>query len=255
MAEQPIGITFSAELQKQMFGSDKVDFPIDFDDAWTWLGYSSKQQCLALLAGRLSSDYDYQLVPCKVSEMAAFFGGIDAAIELRAAARTVLQSWEERPLTRINEGTHKGWADALAAHFNGKVEVRCPEGRIDVLTDDYVIEVKPTFDYGDGAQVRRYQHYYPDRVSVVFYFKDHWHEGMNASANREVLQWFPADVDCAPVEAAPDYAGTLAMWLSEYQIKLSLDGIKALAFLSPQRESVREAVRSALIQAEGTTNA
>jgi hypothetical protein len=42
MATQPIGVTFSEELQTQMFGSDKVDFPIDFDDVWRWLNYSRK---------------------------------------------------------------------------------------------------------------------------------------------------------------------------------------------------------------------
>jgi hypothetical protein len=59
MAKQPIGITFSEELQKQMFGADKVDFPIDFDDAWGWVGYSRKDAAVRHMQNTLKIKLDY----------------------------------------------------------------------------------------------------------------------------------------------------------------------------------------------------
>jgi phage anti-repressor protein len=61
MAES-IGITFSEELQTQMFGSDKVDFPIDFDDAWVWLEYSRKNNAVRALVSELDQGVDYLLI-------------------------------------------------------------------------------------------------------------------------------------------------------------------------------------------------
>jgi hypothetical protein len=59
MAEQPIGITFSEEVQTQMFGAGKADFPIDFDDAWVWLDYSRKDSALRHMQGTLKIQLDY----------------------------------------------------------------------------------------------------------------------------------------------------------------------------------------------------
>lgn len=36
-------LTFSQELAMALYNSDE-QFPIDFDEAWAWLGYNKKQQ-------------------------------------------------------------------------------------------------------------------------------------------------------------------------------------------------------------------
>jgi phage anti-repressor protein len=59
MATQPVGVTFSEELQTQMFGADKVDFPIDFDNVWVWLAYSRKDNGLAAMVAELDEHADY----------------------------------------------------------------------------------------------------------------------------------------------------------------------------------------------------
>jgi phage anti-repressor protein len=42
-----------------MFGSDKGDFPIDFDDVWRWLDYSRKNNALRALIDELDVNADY----------------------------------------------------------------------------------------------------------------------------------------------------------------------------------------------------
>ena len=62
MTTQPIGVTFSEELQKQMFGDNTVSHPIDFDDVWKWVDYSRKDHAVRALLAELDTPLDYVLV-------------------------------------------------------------------------------------------------------------------------------------------------------------------------------------------------
>jgi anti-repressor protein len=50
--------TFSLELAQEIVESEQ-QFPINFDLAWQWLGYSSKQKCKAKLENNFEKELDY----------------------------------------------------------------------------------------------------------------------------------------------------------------------------------------------------
>lgn len=59
-------ITFSQDLAQQYFESDE-EFPIDFDDAWQWLGYSRKSVAKRNLK-RFKEGLDFCTYVCKISQ-------------------------------------------------------------------------------------------------------------------------------------------------------------------------------------------
>jgi hypothetical protein len=61
----------------------------------------------------------------------------------------------------------------LSILLDGSREVKTIDGRIDVLTNDFVIEVKEAKNWKHAiGQVFIYQHHYPDRRAAVFLFGD-----------------------------------------------------------------------------------
>jgi phage anti-repressor protein len=53
-------LTFSQELAMTLYNSDEK-FPIDFDEAWVWLGYATKQKAKQKLVRNFESGLDYTL--------------------------------------------------------------------------------------------------------------------------------------------------------------------------------------------------
>lgn len=59
----------------------------------------------------------------------------------------------------------------LAHAENGVIEIKCPVGRIDILTYDHVIEVKEFYKWKEGlGQVLAYSTFYPDRHARLHLF-------------------------------------------------------------------------------------
>lgn len=49
---------FSHECALAIFQSD-APFPVNFDDAWQWIGYSSKQKAKSKLTNNFEEDIDF----------------------------------------------------------------------------------------------------------------------------------------------------------------------------------------------------
>lgn len=62
---------FSIELAQALFDSEDA-FPVDFDDAWVWLGYSTKSNALRKLKSQFDEDVDYTLIRSDESLSAGF---------------------------------------------------------------------------------------------------------------------------------------------------------------------------------------
>jgi hypothetical protein len=62
---------------------------------------------------------------------------------------------------------------SLQQREGGKVEVETPVGFIDLLTKDYVIEIKHVIDWKDGVKVLAYAQYFPDRKPRIHIFGDY----------------------------------------------------------------------------------
>lgn len=73
--------------------------------------------------------------------------------------------------------------DYVAEKENGKIEVACPAGRIDVVTDTDVIEVKVIYRWKDAlGQVLAYRVFYPNKVPRIHLF------GKLSSAYKETIE-------------------------------------------------------------------
>lgn len=59
-------LAFSFELAQQIYGSTEP-FPVDFDEAWVWLGYSTKQKALRKLAANFEEGEDFLTKRLKTS--------------------------------------------------------------------------------------------------------------------------------------------------------------------------------------------
>lgn len=52
--------TFTLVLKQEYMSSNET-FPIDFDDAWQWLGYSTKQKAKTKLVNNFKTGLDFNL--------------------------------------------------------------------------------------------------------------------------------------------------------------------------------------------------
>lgn len=59
-------LSFSQELALDIYNSEEVH-PVDLDDAWQWLGYSRKSDCLTKLRGNFEEGEDFYGKPRKSS--------------------------------------------------------------------------------------------------------------------------------------------------------------------------------------------
>lgn len=67
----------------------------------------------------------------------------------------------------------QGKSDFLANELNGYREVKNPAGRVDVLTSEYVIEVKEANNWKHAiGQILVYSFYYPNHKPMLYLFGD-----------------------------------------------------------------------------------
>jgi len=67
----------------------------------------------------------------------------------------------------------QGKSDFLADKLNGHREVKNPAGRVDVLTSEYVIEVKEANNWKHAiGQILVYSFYYPNHKPMLYLFGD-----------------------------------------------------------------------------------
>lgn len=57
-------LAFSPQLALSLYQSDE-QFPVDFDDAWMWLGYNQKSDCLSTLKNNFEKDVDFSAISLK----------------------------------------------------------------------------------------------------------------------------------------------------------------------------------------------
>lgn len=130
---------FSIEIAQALFDSTE-QFPVSLDDAWQWLGYSRKDSAKDMLIRNFDIDIDYQIKE-ELSEMWKFLkpSFVDEETHL-AMVKNIVDSQNKQNI--IVKKSEKHFTAALAKLLNGKTEVITPSGKIDVLTDDCLIEVK-----------------------------------------------------------------------------------------------------------------
>jgi hypothetical protein len=58
----------------------------------------------------------------------------------------------------------------LQEREGGETEVETPAGLVDLLTDEYVTEIKHVKAWKEGTKVLVYQHYFPDRKPRIHLF-------------------------------------------------------------------------------------
>ena len=137
-------------------------FPIDFDDAWQELSYSTKSNARRLLVNRFVEGTDYlvernKVQPCK-------HGRPNQKIVLTRNCFEQLKTMKPKAPVRA-EATLR---DALAKKVNAQTEVMTPAGRIDILTSTELIEIKEVSAWKSGlGQVLVYRHYYPSHQPRV----------------------------------------------------------------------------------------
>jgi hypothetical protein len=79
-----------------------------------------------------------------------------------------IMKWISR---KPSKQTEAGVRDLIAKQLNGRIEVTTPVGRIDVLTDTLLIEVKNACHWKSAlGQVIAYGMYYPDHKKVIWLF-------------------------------------------------------------------------------------
>jgi ribosomal protein L3 len=77
----------------------------------------------------------------------------------------------ERSISSPVKGTEAWYRDQLAEKLKGKVEVNTEAGRIDILTDTELIEVKRVSAWkGAIGQVKSYGCYYPNHSKRIHLF-------------------------------------------------------------------------------------
>lgn len=79
----------------------------------------------------------------------------------------------------------------LQEREGGKVEVETPVGFIDLLTNDYVIEIKHVIDWKDGIKVLAYAKYFPDKKPRVHIFGDY------SESFRQIVEQILTDLEIA----------------------------------------------------------
>ena len=59
---QEEGFTVDKAMSLMVAEESGVEFPVDLDNAWVWLGYSSKQACLKKMKNNCSDGFDFSLI-------------------------------------------------------------------------------------------------------------------------------------------------------------------------------------------------
>ena len=159
---------FSHELALALVQSTD-QFPVDFDAAWKWIGYSTKQKAKNKLTNNFDVGIDYTLTKNARRVKGNNSGGsiIYEDIRLTADCFERLKAITPKPKQLIENQVR----DKLASQLKGKTEVMTLAGNIDILTSTEVIEVKEVRLWKAAVgQVSIYRNYYPRHTRRIHLF-------------------------------------------------------------------------------------
>ena len=169
---QSISFQPSVKLNQDLIFSQlnsQDEYPIDFDDAWKWLGYGRKEEAIALVFDELDHEKDFLIEIRQLHPLASVLIPEDMPVSL------VLQSVNRRLKNEINEAEiryvdakEKLVSNILQQRLGGEREVKNENGLIDLLTQKLVIEVKLNFSNAAIGQVLGYAQNYPRRKPAIF---------------------------------------------------------------------------------------
>jgi len=154
-------IAFSQELATSFYNSNEA-YPIDLDDAWVWLGYNQKSDCLSKLKSNFKEGQDFLVSRLKTA----------GAGRPRACVMLTIDCFEKlKILKKELANEEKQLQSLLHKKRGGSIEVSTPAGRIDLLTSRFIIEIKTVKSWKSGlGQLLVYQDYYPSHGLILVLF-------------------------------------------------------------------------------------
>ena len=155
--------SFSQDLAITLVSSDD-EFPVNFDDAWLWLGFATKASAKRKLTNFLDG------VDFFVSRSKPSTGGRPSeAIYLTVACFEKMKAYQEA--RRSKKQYEKLIQQSLLSRKGGQIEVSTPVGNIDLLTNSEVIEIKDKSNWKSAlGQVIAYGYYYPSHQKTICLF-------------------------------------------------------------------------------------
>jgi hypothetical protein len=156
----------------------------DLDDIWQDAGYSSKQNALIVLRKFFKLNIDF--VKREIVQHTDKSSNRHHKYWVSDKCKETLTEYRHSTLLLNPHNNHLEVnlevevSRRLASSLNAEREVRTPVGRIDVLSEDYVIEVKEFSQWKAGfGQVFVYQQYHPDKKAVLYLYGDINHQMLN----------------------------------------------------------------------------
>lgn len=184
--------TFSLELAQQLYASTEA-FPIDFEDAQEWLGYSRKDAAKRNFEkAKFLKGIDFEVITLKSYSSKGGRPSEKIIMTLDCFERWKVTAGRQKP-QRIEHV----YQDRLAKELNGRKEVFTEAGVIDLLTSEEIIEIKGVKQWKAGiGQLMVYGEYYRSHRKRLHLFGD-CHESFlvivqkHCNKRRIVLSWEP----------------------------------------------------------------
>lgn len=158
-------LPFSQDIALSLYNSAD-SHPIDLDDAWQWLGYSTKQKALQSLKSNFESGLDFVTERSKVST-----GG-----RPKVCVKLTVDCFEKLKTSKqIKLDDEKTVQAFLHKKMGGVIEVITPVGRVDLLTSEFIVEIKNAKNWKSGlGQLLVYHGYYPSHgMNLVLFGSSH----------------------------------------------------------------------------------
>ena len=160
---------FNKELALVLLNSSE-EFPVDFDEAWQWLGYATKQKAQRKLEQHFEECVDF-ITKKSIKTQQEGTRTISrpyTEIRLTIACFEKMKSYRRENLPKCNE---KLIQQKLHEKKRGQIEVATPVGNIDLLTSSELIEIKDKNNWKSAlGQVIAYGYYYPSHRKVIYLF-------------------------------------------------------------------------------------
>jgi hypothetical protein len=158
---------FLIETAQLLFDSDE-EYPVNFDFAWQWLGYSKPSELYLIIKNGFKENIDF-IDSFNVPKIASYFFPSYLEDYLNVPFNLdYLQCPKEKFF--ISKTDEIVICQLLAKGLKGLTEVSCTKGRVDIVTDTQIIEVKKRFVYFNDAikQINRYSECFPEKQKVIF---------------------------------------------------------------------------------------
>ena len=171
-------VPFSQSIAQSLVDSGEL-FPVDFELAWQWLGYSSKQACRKKLTRNFDAGTDYLIESVTVSHEGKTTASRTEIIKLSVECFNKLKASKQDK----RFGEEKRIQKTLQEKWGGDVEVITPVGRIDLLTHTAVVEIKDVRQWKAAlGQILVYHNYYPSHEMILVFF------GASHSSFKEIVE-------------------------------------------------------------------